>query len=677
MSRINFLLGDAISFNEMNRLQELAGDERTRHLLYERYIKKGILPTANGRPSGFELYKAGSNLYISRGAAITRSNKLILLRQDRELTVPAAEGTYHVYISPLDRRVEQGTVSIDPDGIMIGKDTEFTSVLRSSAHGSPIFVRLEGTDDQAGNFYGVFRVETVNNNTRASIQANVVAGDDSTQTLSLPPTNLEYQYRVIPYTGIGSARANDLPFYIYDDVYIEQRAGTTEPLNIDADEEKFKIGRYNIGLSGITEIKDARVRYTASDGKVYFSSTGATDIGVDDAPSLESTFLPPLLKKMVYIPSPARERIGLSFDWSIELRAVSISYNIEGVASISVPSDPTDINANSDAVLNSDGEGVAPAPLTDTEDLVSFFKRPYSFRVYVEGESTPLFIKSVVSDDEDTNVERLILYGLNGVATGDGKNIRIVPNADKIGIIVNRGEAVGGFGASMNAPAATYKQEFSIDEFENNELHVDVYGTADLDVSYYYVSNGIASDTISSWRTAYNLLSVFLGAFTYGSMETMEPISISSPTVPLTNDSDIEATLTLTGINVTNEVNTSLSLDATMSEGIRLNTGATNIDSTGAITLVASGTSSSPGKTLSLRVGAPGAEVEIAATPGEITLEATTDRTLSLNVNGIPIAVTEVFVLEINSDTDNLELKVGDDVLASIAKSALAPPSDG
>ena len=189
MSSVNFILGDAISYNEMNRLQELALDETRKHLLFNRYIIKGILPSSTGHPLGFDLYEKDDKTFISRGAAITDDNRLMLLREDREITNLTQDTsiTNEIYISYEVRNIESGILTISSsDSSIEGVGTEFEKVLRPSSPGVPIFIQLVNAIGDVSTNYGTYKVESVHSNTRAVLIPTTTPTSSNRQTQFLP-----------------------------------------------------------------------------------------------------------------------------------------------------------------------------------------------------------------------------------------------------------------------------------------------------------------------------------------------------------------------------------------------------------------------------------------------------------------------------------------------------------
>ena len=137
-------------------------------------------------------------------------------------------------------------------------------------------------------------------------------------------------------------------------------------------------------------------------------------------------------------------------------------------------------------------------PTSAESELIALLEaNPNHFRVYVANEKIPLYICSVSSGDSAITLKTC---SLKGVTTGNDKTIYITPNVDRIGIEVARAVVVN----SANT-AITYRGEFEISSFANNDIYIEVHKLladittgVEFNIKYYYVSNGVRSDEVSN-----------------------------------------------------------------------------------------------------------------------------------------------------------------------------------
>lgn len=627
MSRINFLQGDAVSYSELNRLQELVSDESRTSLVFDRYVKKGILPSADGRPLGFELYVSGQDLYLRRGVAISRSNELIFLRNDKRVySTDRTIGSYSVYIGYAPRVLEEGTVLLSPGtGTLSGTGTRFRSVLRNSTPGVPIFVQL--TNETGTTTFGTFRVERVDTDTLAIIAPNVSPSlSDSgieTQILSLPPGNIPYRYRVVPYTGIGSNRANLTPFYLYDDVQERIRRNITIGGTADfsateiIEQDLFKVGEFTLGGSSFSDIKDSRSDYTASTRSIYFS-------GSDSEAVVEESLFPPLVRSTGLVPSADLSKVDISMDWSIRIEGTTIS-NAVGGASISIPSGST---------ISTASTSITPTTTTINTYLTN---RPDLLRVYVEGEEgTPLYITSSSVDGSDNLT--LGIASLYGINPESGKTIRLVPNADRIGIELSR-RAV----ADTNNTAKSYRAEFDMSAYGNNSIEVEANRSTTFDIEYYYVADGVRSKMIESVDITKS--SLIGTATTY----TVTP-------TPNTANSTLFGTITRDATSVLEDST------ITFNSSDKHTLAVTNAAVLGSVELSATAATSSEAGTINLVSGSE----PIDSVPLSLTVDAANGISL---VSGTETIDSVPLSLRFNSTSMLLELISDGTVLASVSLS--------
>ena len=467
MSKINFVLGDALSYNELNRLQELANDENRKHLLFNKYIRKGILPSSTGSPLGFQLY-AGSDttrFYVSRGVAITEDDRLILLREDIAVDKPSQ--ARHIYIRYKEETAEEGTVTVDrgDTGVatMEGVGTEFTKLLRQSQPGVPVYVLLfEGEKNVEGRR---FRVGSVQSDVLATLLGAVVGRDDDIR-LSLPEAGKTFRYKVLPFTGIGSQRANSLPFYVYDSVEIVQESTHVTETN------RFKIGYIDGGT-----IRDSRIWSTASEGGIYFPGATTENGDADDTEVIEETLTPPVVDEIKVVPSADMSRLSVSFDWSIKVTNVDVAVRSSNKGELTI--------MDGSVVSSKVGNSTAAALYALLDG------RSHLYKAYIEDEPVSLQITSV-----DATNNRINVSSLGGIELGTNKDLRIVPDVDKVGVVITRR-------ASGANTAVAYRGEFNSYEFNRNSTDIEAHGATTFDIEYYYVSKGVRSTSVVNWATSH------------------------------------------------------------------------------------------------------------------------------------------------------------------------------
>lgn len=184
---------------------------------------------------------SGGKVTVKSGLAIDSDHNYIIVLEDLVdvISLPDDSQEKYISISYKESTVEQGTVSISPDGTITGSGTKFTSLLRGSASKMPSRVRFIDSTNNIGEFI----VNSVVNDTLAYL--NVVSGvmtSESNQRFSIVGT-------FTPSVVIDES--NKYPFL--NDLY-ELKVSSTD---ISNDTTEFILG-VATNSSGIVSISDKR-----------------------------------------------------------------------------------------------------------------------------------------------------------------------------------------------------------------------------------------------------------------------------------------------------------------------------------------------------------------------------------------------------------------------------------
>lgn len=178
----NLFLGVA----EWNRFQKIIIDQEKTHLLAntDRYgiVKQINLPDIGNvsLADSFYVSKAGTpydEVIIHQGVAIDLDGNIILNKANTNIKIPNDSQWHYMAIRHSITNIENGSISVDSNGIVTGNGTEFTRLLRG---GSEFNSRILFTNSTLGNFQ-TYEVAKVNGD-----ESLILVGD------FIPESNLKY-----------------------------------------------------------------------------------------------------------------------------------------------------------------------------------------------------------------------------------------------------------------------------------------------------------------------------------------------------------------------------------------------------------------------------------------------------------------------------------------------------
>jgi len=257
---------------ELSRFRKFIEDDG--YKLFMKYLTKSFGIAQNSDNTLFKVSnKAGTDdtVTINAGVAFDEDMNIIILKEDKDITIDYSATKQWIVISHATSNVEEGTVSISSTGTLSGTDTKFTEVLRGQPN-FPTKVKLISDQEDNARNTGEYEVVEVNSDTEA-----VLSGDFTAET--------ELHYAVIgTFTPGFQADSDNKLIYEYDSCNIEVIESEDKPTLEDG---QFIIASltYNNGW----QVTDERLDYLFNYEKV--ASTSNTNVSNDPFVALRSTTL--------------------------------------------------------------------------------------------------------------------------------------------------------------------------------------------------------------------------------------------------------------------------------------------------------------------------------------------------------------------------------------------------
>lgn len=209
---IKFIENLFLEVKELNRFKKSIVDNG-----YKRILKSIIKSFGIVENSGNTYFKVSrkigdaNKIIVNSGIAFDSDLNAIILDKDKEIDVTSLSAKSWVVISHKDNHDEEGTVNISEVGVLSGKNTKFTEVLRSGYF--PIRVSFTSSKNIRD-----YEVQRVTSDTSAVLSGSFVAEDD-----------LKYQV-VGTFTPGYQPSEENKHIYTYDDCDINIIQSDSKPL---------------------------------------------------------------------------------------------------------------------------------------------------------------------------------------------------------------------------------------------------------------------------------------------------------------------------------------------------------------------------------------------------------------------------------------------------------------
>lgn len=209
---INFSENLFLEVKELNRFKKSIVDNGYKRIL--KSIVKSFGIVENSGNTYFKVSRKAGNankIIVNKGIAFDSDLNAIILDEDKEIDVTSLSTKSWVVISHKDNHDEEGTVNISEAGVLSGKNTKFTEVLRSGYF--PIRVSFTSSKNKRD-----YEVQQVASDTSAILSGSFVAEND-----------LKYQV-VGTFTPGYQPSEENKHIYTYDDCDIKIIQSDSKPL---------------------------------------------------------------------------------------------------------------------------------------------------------------------------------------------------------------------------------------------------------------------------------------------------------------------------------------------------------------------------------------------------------------------------------------------------------------
>lgn len=277
MSRLNISENLFLDVNELNHLVRFIKEEGYKRLFKQIVKKYGVVRnTAN---NNFLVTKVDdTHVSVHSGIAFDENLNAILLNEN--LTIELASGIEHyICIRYAESHIEEGVVSISPNGDLVGIGTKFTDVLRGQPN-FPTKVKFES----GVNVYE-YEVVSVLSDTNAILSGDFVS-----------ESNLKYSV-VGTFTPGALISEDKVQIYSYDscEIFIVDGDTLTVPT---LDDNEYFIAK--ITYSGnellVTDFRSRNIfKITggnSSEPSLQFITTPYVNVGVVNPTSVERIYMP-------------------------------------------------------------------------------------------------------------------------------------------------------------------------------------------------------------------------------------------------------------------------------------------------------------------------------------------------------------------------------------------------
>jgi hypothetical protein len=200
-----------LEVKELNRFKKSIVDNGYKRILKSIIKNFGIVE--NSRNTYFKVSRKtgdANKIIVNSGIAFDSDLNAIILDKDKEIDVTSLSSKSWVIISHKDSHDEEGTVSVSEVGVLSGKNTKFTEVLRSGYF--PIRVSFTSSKNTRD-----YEVQQVTSDSSAVLSGSFVAEND-----------LKYQVVGTFTPGYQPSEENKL-IYVYDDCNIEVIQSDSKP----------------------------------------------------------------------------------------------------------------------------------------------------------------------------------------------------------------------------------------------------------------------------------------------------------------------------------------------------------------------------------------------------------------------------------------------------------------
>lgn len=242
MSRLKFSPNLFLEVNELQRFHKFLEDDGWKRMLKAIVRNFGIIE--NETNSYFKVTtRSGSNsvVIINAGIAFDSNLDAIVMNDDLELTVNNTGSTRWIVLSRGVTNAERGAVSVNSDGSLTGKDTEFTKVLRGQPN-FPVKVKFDSTSNS-----GEYEVVSVTSDTSALLSGSFISQSDM-------------RYSVVGTFTPGFQPADeDKMIYEYDSYNIKIIDSASRPT---VAKDEFILARVSFSTGGGMVVADQRMRHT-------------------------------------------------------------------------------------------------------------------------------------------------------------------------------------------------------------------------------------------------------------------------------------------------------------------------------------------------------------------------------------------------------------------------------
>lgn len=255
---LNFKPDLFLEVAELNRFQEFLKDEGFQRLVVLNTEVFGIPLTLNN-PDNFligEGTTAGTIKVSQNSYAIDNLGRIIFRKEEDNITLPAAGTWYWIVAKHKYSTLEEGVVSVDSSGNLVGVDTFFTEVLRGQPNfpAKIKFYTLEG--EVPGSNTGEYEVLEVIDNTTAILQGVLTNATDLkiavvgtfTPGASIP-TNNKFPFQYDSCIAFTEAEGG-----------LVAAGGGADPTPLIPGDGEYKVAAVK-GSGGSVEIRDYRYYY--------------------------------------------------------------------------------------------------------------------------------------------------------------------------------------------------------------------------------------------------------------------------------------------------------------------------------------------------------------------------------------------------------------------------------
>ena len=266
MSRLKFSSNLFLEVNELQRFNKFLEEDGWKRAM--KAISKNFGIVENASNSYFKVTaRSGSNsvIVINAGIAFDSNMDAIVMTDDLELSVGNTGSNRWVILSRAVTNEEQGTVSINSDGSLLGIGTEFTKVLRGQPN-FPVKVKFNSTSNN-----GEYEVVSVTSDTLALLSGSFVN-----------QSNIKYSVVGTFTPGFQPTEDNKM-IYEYDSYNIEVVDSEDRPA---VSEDEFILAMISFDASGSMNVSDERIRYMFNNP---YTQSDESDNSTDPLVSLLST----------------------------------------------------------------------------------------------------------------------------------------------------------------------------------------------------------------------------------------------------------------------------------------------------------------------------------------------------------------------------------------------------